>query len=331
MQEKFKREILTRLSTALTAKELEEVDIVISFVLTKYDVTERTAEIVTCQNGMPNEVKSFLVAKAMKGFTKVSLLHYKRILEHYSTNITRDIAKMTANDIRMYLLTYEHTHDIGKSALDDKRRVLNSFYTWMVREDIIDKNPMLKIDAIKYDKTIREPLTNLELEQMRSACQTLREKAIFETLYSTGCRVSELTAMNRKSLDFSTSKVKVLGKGKKERWCFLNAKSQLALKKYIFSRSDDKEALFVAGKKPYNRLGKGTVEKEIKLIGERAGINRNVYPHLIRHTTATHMLDHGAGLADVQALLGHESPETTAIYAKMNYKKLQAVHERCII
>jgi integrase/recombinase XerD len=331
MEEKFKREVLTRLSTALTAKELKEVDTVISLVLTKYDLDERATEIVIYRDGLPSEIQSFLVCKSIEGLVDSTLRLYRLTLTNFALNIKRDIKEMTTNDIRVYMYTYELTHKIGKSALDDIRRILNSFYTWLVREDIVEKNPMVKIDPIKCEKPVREPLTDLELERMRNACETLREKAIFETLYSTGCRVSELTAMNRQDINYSDRRIKVFGKGKKERWCFLNAKSQLALKKYIFSRADNGEAIFVAGKKPYNRLSKGTVEKEIKTLGERAGISRRVFPHLVRHTTATNMLDHGAGLADVQALLGHESPETTVIYAKTNYRKLQAVHERCII
>jgi integrase/recombinase XerD len=231
----------------------------------------------------------------------------------------------------MYLLAYEQARGVSRSALNDRRRILNSFYTWMVREDIIGKNPMVKIDAIKCDKNIREPLTALELEQMRSTSSTFREKALLEMLYSTGCRVSELIALDRVCIDYNSGRVKVFGKGRKERYCFLNAKAQLAIKKYLFSRSDDNPALFVADKQPHDRIGKGAIEKEIRRIGERAKISRNVFPHLIRHTTATHMLQHGASLAEVQMILGHESPATTQIYAKTDLQGLQLVHQRCII
>lgn len=331
MQEKLKREVLTGLSTVLTAEQLRQTDEILSVILTRYEVTERTTEITTYQGGIPEEIKSFLVSKSIKGLTKSSLLHYKRTLIHFANNITKDIKDVTANDIRLYLISYEHTRNVGKSAMDDKRRVLNSLYKWMAREDIIVKSPMEKIDPIKCDKMVREPLTAIELEQMRNACETIREKALFEILYSTGCRVSELIGLNRNDLDFNVGRVKVFGKGRKERYCFINAKAQLAIKKYLFSRTDNTDALFVADKQPYKRLGKGTIEKEIGNIGTRAGINRSVYPHLIRHTTATHMLNHGASLAEVQMLLGHESPTTTQIYAKLDLQGLQAMHQKCII
>lgn len=329
--ENFKREILTGLATALTADELKKVDEVLSIVLSRYEVSGKTTDIVIYTGDLFPEIKAFLVSKSMKGLSKNSLIHYKRILENFALNIHKDVKSITANDIRLYLWSYEKSHNIGKSALDDKRRVLNSFFTWLVRENIIDKNPMLQIDPIKFEQKIREPLTALELEQMRNACETPREKALLEMLYSTGCRVSELINLNKHDIDYTNGRVKVLGKGSKERYCFLNAKAQLAIKKYIFSREDNNDALFVSEKQPYNRLGKGSIEKEIKTLGKRADINRDVFPHLLRHTFATHMLEHGASLAEVQALLGHESPQTTMIYAKLNLNKLQAVHQRCII
>lgn len=331
MIENFKREVLTGLSTALTVEELKKVDEVLTIVLSRYEVSGKSTEIVIYTGDLQPEIKAFLVSKSMKGLSKNSLIHYRRILENFALNIHKDVKSITANDIRLYLWSYEKTHSIGKSALDDKRRVLNSFFTWLVRENIIDRNPMLQIDPIKFVQKIREPLTALELEQMRNACETLREKALLEMLYSTGCRVSELINLNKQDIDYTNGRVKVLGKGNKERYCFINAKAQLAIKKYIFSRKDNNDALFVSGKQPYDRLGKGAIEKEIKELGKRAGINREVFPHLLRHTFATHMLEHGASLAEVQALLGHESPQTTMIYAKLNIQKLQAVHQRCII
>jgi site-specific recombinase XerD len=267
----------------------------------------------------------------MKGLTSSSLTHYKRTLEHFIYNINKTINTITTNDVRMYLLSYEKGRGVCKSTIDDKRRVLNSFFSWLIREEIITKNPMLKIDNIKCDKRIHEPLTDLELEQLRGVCTNKRDIAILETLYSTGCRVSELIALNRSNVDFTNGRVKVFGKGKKERWCFLNAKSQIALKKYLFNRTDNNEALFVVNKNPYNRMGKGSIEKQIKHCGILANINTKVTPHTIRRTTATHMLSHGASLSDVQALLGHERSETTLIYAKLDISNLQSVHKRCII
>lgn len=331
MQEKLRLDILTRLAIHFNNDQLKIIDEVLTNNLCKYEFKEICTDIAVYQDGLPNEIKQFLVCKSIKGLTESSLKHYKRILTHFANNISKDIKEVTTNDIRFYLINYEKTHNTGKSAIDDKRRILNSFFVWMMREDIITKNPMDKIDAIKCDKKVRQPLTALELEQMRSACETLREKALLELLYSTGCRVSEIISLNKSDINYDTGTLKVFGKGKKERYVFINAKAQLSIKKYIFSRNDNEEALFVQGKYPYSRLGKSTIEKEIKEIGKRAKINRNVFPHLIRHTFATHMLSHGANLSEVQILLGHESPSTTMIYAKTNMDNLHNVHKKCII
>lgn len=331
MQEKFKREILNYLSTYLPAKHLRKVDETLDVVLTRYELKETSTELIVYQGGVPSEVKSFLVSKSIKGLSKETLQHYYRTLIHFTNNMVKDIKEVKTNDVRLYLLTYEQTRKVSKSTMDDKRRILNSFYNWLVREEIILNSPMLRIDPIKTDKQVRDPLTSVELEQMRNACETVRETALLEMLYSTGCRISELVGMNKRDLDFNTGRVKVFGKGSKERYCFINAKAELAIKKYIFTRIDDQEALFVATKKPYNRLGKGTIQKEIRNLGKRAGINRGVYPHLIRHTTATHMLNRGAKLEDVQIVLGHENIGTTQIYAKQDLDNVQLSHKKYIV
>lgn len=331
MQEQLRTEIISGLAYYLTNEQLKTVSTVLTVILNSYEVAKRTTEIAVYDGGIPNEIKSFLVCKSLKGLTKKTLDQYERTLVHFYNNVNKDIKKVTTNDIRLYLLNYEKMHCVCKSYIDDKRRTLNSFFVWMLREELISKNPLIKIDAIKCKKKVREPLTDLEMEHMRNACASLRNKAILETLYSTGCRVSELAALNRNDIDYNTCQIKVFGKGKKERFTFINAKSQVAIKKYLLSRIDDNEALFVSSKKPNNRLGKGSIEKEISSIGIKANIRGAVFPHRIRHTTATHMLQHGASLADVQMLLGHESPATTQIYAKYDLQSLKAIHQKCII
>lgn len=331
MQEKFKREVVTHLSSRLDVRELKSVEEILTLVLTRYELTEISTDIVEHRGGLPEEIKSFIVSKSLKGLSKNSLKHYRRTLEHFANNISKDIKLVSTNDIRLYLLAYQHARNISSSTIDDKRRVLNSFYNWLVRENIISRSPMMQIDPIKHKKAVREPLTSLELERIRNVCETSREKALLEVLYSTGCRVSEVVGMDKSDIDYTTGVLKVTGKGNKERYCFLNAKAEVALRKYLLTRTDESKALFVMGKKPYSRLGRGSIRTEINNMGKRANIKRPVYPHLIRHTTATHMLNNGASLADVQMLLGHESAATTQVYAKLNIESLKATHKRCII
>lgn len=331
MKEKLKLEVLTKLSINFSSEELKIISDALMITLGNYEITQKCTDVVVYQGGIPIEVKSFLVCKGIKGLTKSSLIHYKRILTHFVLNINKDVKNITPNDIRIYFYNYEKTHNVGKSTLDDKRRVLNSFYNWMVVEEHIVKNPMTKIDPIKYETKEKEPLTTMELEKIRSVCKDIRSLALLEILYSTGCRISEILALNKTDINFETGKVKVFGKGKKERFVFLNAKAKLSLKKYIFNRVDDNEALFVVSKRPYHRMGKGSAEKIIKDLGIKANINRDVFPHLIRATSATHAISRGMSITEVSKMLGHSSTEVTLRYAKMNLDDLQYVHNKCII
>ena len=168
----------------------------------------------------------------------------------------------------------------------------------------------------------------MELERVRNACRTPREKAMLEVLYSTGVRVSEIVRLNIADIDVKNRYAIVLGKGKKERYIYFNAKSLIAIDEYLKTRTDNSPALFVRSRSPFDRLGKGTIEADIKRIGERAGIGRNIFPHLLRHTFATDMLYRGAELDEVSELLGHAKLETTKIYAKTSNEKMKLTHRR---
>jgi len=329
--DELKNETLYRMSTILSQEQLSYLDNVLLISMSKYEVNKKCTDIIVKDNAIPYEIESFLVCKSIKGLSKATLKQYQRTLISFCKGLNCNIKQATSKDIRLYIYNYEKTHNIGKSALDDIRRILNSFYSWMVREDIIAKNPMVKIDAIKNNKHIREPFTQMEVEQMRNACTTLREKCIFELLYSTGMRVSELTQLNRSDINFDTNRIKVVGKGNKERYVFLNAKAVYATKKYIFSRTDNEEALLVSSKKPYNRLGKGSIEKEINDIATKGYIQRNVFPHLFRHTFATTLYANGVDIASIQSAMGHSNSSTTMIYTKTDVNNLQLLHRRCLM
>lgn len=195
----------------------------------------------------------------------------------------------------------------------------------------ISHNPCKQIHPIKYEAKLREPLTGVEMELIRDACQTRREKAIIETFYSTGCRVSELAILKKTDVDFRKGEVHLFGKGSKHRISYINAKAEVALKKYLFPRSDDCPALFVTDRSPVRALKKEGIESIVRKIGERSGIERRVYPHLIRHTTATDALERGMNVAEVQKILGHEKLDTTMIYAKVCQDNVKYDHKRYIV
>lgn len=246
-------------------------------------------------------------------------------------NIEKPLNQITTNDIRVYLYNLQKRRSLSNHSLDERRLVINTFFEWCKNEEYISKNPCKQIQPIKYEIKPREPLEDIELELIRYGCKTCREKAIIELFYSTGCRVSEMVNLNKDDVNFKTGEVLLFGKGNKHRISYLNAKSEVALKKYLYSRSDDNEALIVSERKPYKRLSKTGVERIVRIIGERSNIGRNLYPHLIRHTTATNALKRGMGIAEVQSILGHEKIDTTMIYAKVSQENVKYNHRKYII
>lgn len=164
---------------------------------------------------------------------------------------------------------------------------------------------------------------------LRDACRTTRQRALLETLYSTACRLDEVVKLNINDINFNTMSAKVIGKGDKERVVYLSSKSKIYLEKYFEERKDNNKAVFVVGKKPFNRLGRRSIEREIGEIGILAKLEKSIYPHILRHSFATHALQSGMSLDTIQKILGHSDPATTQIYSELNdstvheqYKKL---------
>jgi integrase/recombinase XerD len=205
---------------------------------------------------------------------------------------------------------------------------LKSFFSWLEGQEYIRKSPMKNIKQTKTPKRVRKALSDDELELLRCTCETPREKAIVEFMYSTGCRVSEVASVNKDDINWNKRSLMVVGKGDKEREVYLNAKAVLLLHNYLATRTDTKPALFVCSKKPYNRLGSRSFEEIIKELGERANLSKNIHPHILRHTLATHLLRAGVPLPVVQRILGHESCSTTEIYAQIDQEDVQTAHRK---
>ena len=235
------------------------------------------------------------------------------------------------NDVKAYLYNFQKTRNVSNRTLDSVRSVLSSFFSWASAEGYLEKNIMISVKPIKYRRKQRGSLDDYELEKLRSACENIRDEALVEFLYSTGCRVSELVNVNKEDVNIKDGEVTLVGKGDKERKSYLTAHASLALQAYLKSRDDDNDALFVSKVKPHNRLKKGAIEKIIGELGVKAGIDKKVYPHLIRHTTATMGLQHGMDVTEIQKMLGHANIETTMIYAEVNQNDVKTSHKKYII
>lgn len=272
------------------------------------------------------------MTKKIAGKSEKSLYLYSIVLKDFFIAVQKQNHEITANDIRLYLYNYQNKHGISNRTLDNRRTIICTYFGWIASEGYIDKNPALNVTPIKYERIHKKAMSQLDLEKIRNACKTKREKAIVEVLYSTGCRVSELEHLNISDVDFETKEVILFGKGNKHRISYLNAKAEVALKDYLEDRNDDNEALLVYDKKPYGRLKKPGIELIIKKIMERVdGVNIHITPHIFRHTTATTALEHGMDVVEVGKLLGHENIETTLTYISVDLGSIKNKHNNCVV
>lgn len=327
----FAKEFMTRLNGKVSDDELEVILRELEVFSVNYDISKKVTAIVEYEPHMPECYKIYMVSKKIEGLSQSTLKTYDDCLMDFFITVNKTLREITANDIRAYLYTYQQTHKIINRTMDGKRLVINAFFEWCRDEGYIDRNPCRQVHPIKYNIKPREPLSGIELELVRDACRDCRERAIIETLYSTGCRVSELTQLQISDVNFNKKEVYLLGKGNKYRTSYINARAEVSLKKYLSTRVDECPALFVRERKPYTALQKTSVERIVRKVGERSGIGRNLFPHLIRHTTGTDALKRGMALPELQSLFGHVKPETTMIYAKTCNENVKYNHQRCIV
>ena len=212
---------------------------------------------------------------------------------------------------------------------DNIRRTLSSFFAWLENEDYIVKSPVRRIHKVKTTRRVKETLTDENLEKLRDTCSNVRDLAILELLISTGMRVGEITRLNISDMNFQERSCIGIGKGNSEREVYFSAKSKMYIKKYLETRTDDDEALFVSFIKTYNRLGISGIEILIRNLGKEENINK-VHPHKFRRTMATIAIDKGMPIEQVQKLLGHIKIDTTMEYAMVNQNNVKNSHRKYI-
>lgn len=274
-------------------------------------------------------LQMFIDAKRIEGCSDRTLGYYQVTVEHLLKTIDIEIRKMTTDDLRSYLADYQKINNCSKVTVDNIRRNLSSFFSWLEEEDYILKSPMRRIHKIKTKQQVKEIISDEMIEKMRDNCKTKRDLAIIDLLYSTGIRVGELVRLNISDIDFEERECVVYGKGDKERRVYFDAKAKLHLQNYIKSRTDDNPALFVTLDTPYDRLKISGVEIRMRELGRKLNITK-IHPHKFRRTMATRAIDKGMPIEQVQKILGHSQIGTTMQYAIVNQNNVKASHRRYI-
>ena len=274
-------------------------------------------------------INSFISSKHVEGCSERTIKYYKEIIEKFVNNFDKSIKQISTDEIRNYLSDYKDNSSCGSTTIDNIRRVLSSFFSWLEDEDYIIKSPVRRIHKIKTTVVVKEVLTDENLERLRDECENIRDLSLIELLISTGMRVGELVNLNINSLNFEDRSCIVLGKGNKEREVYFDAKTKLHLKEYISKRNDSNDALFVSMRKPHQRLSISGIELIIRTLGINSNISK-VHPHKFRRTLATMAIDKGMPVEQVQKLLGHVKIETTMHYALVNQSNVKISHRRFI-
>lgn len=322
-------------------------------ITNKYEILSRSTEL-TVANGDRNEdlLGRFIISKTVKGCTERTLKAYQVSIKHILQAIGKTATEITADDIRLYMAIRKKRDGVTDITIGNEIRNLSSFFQWMTAEEYILKNPMNRIDRIKVRKTRKEALTDMEVEKLRVAAVGERENAIIEMLLSTGCRVSEIAQI---ALDEITGgRILVHGKGKKDRYVYLNARATLAIQMYLRKRKDRNPYLFprCTSVMEMNKKGRShrvmkewwidprnvdeghishsTIEQILRKIAKRAGVQQ-ANPHKFRRTCATMALRRGMPIEQVSKMLGHEEISTTQIYLDLTEDELAQAHKKYVI
>ena len=330
MKEEFVNDVLRDMLAYLDNGQAEQLRRVLNHNLSGLEI-QRSEKFDTIATGEENSrlTNAFLSAKRIEGCSEKSLAYYRKTIETMTEKIVKEITHITTNDLRSYLTDYQAERKSSKVTIDNIRRILSSFFSWLEDEDYILKSPVRRIHKVKTATTIKETYTDEALETMRDNCETLRDLAMIDMLASTGMRVGELVLLNRDDINFEERECVVFGKGSKERMVYFDARTKIHLQNYLAQRTDSNNALFVSLKAPYERLQIGGVETRLRELGKRLSLPR-VHPHKFRRTLATMAIDKGMPVEQLQRLLGHQRIDTTLQYAMVKQSNVKIAHRKYI-
>ena len=330
--ESFRHSIVSRFMDAdLPADLLNRLMLEIDTVAQDYKIERNCTDLISYDEGNKEAVKSYIAALAVKNCAKSTMLDYLRGLQQFFGAINKSFTTVTTNDIRIYLFGAGQQRNWCPATADHKRTIINSFFNWCVDEEILNRNPARSIPVIKVPKKKLKPLKQIELEHMRSACVSPREKALVDILFSSGIRVSECAALTLDDINWQERSILVRhGKGDKERITYFNPEAEVSIKAYLKVRKGEDRHLFTKTRAPYTGITKEALEAEIRQIRERIPekLSFKPTPHSFRRTMATTASERGMSVEEVQALLGHESIQTTMQYVTTNETRVKHDYSR---
>lgn len=274
-------------------------------------------------------LRLFLDAKQIEGCSERTIQYYSVTVDRMLQKIETPVRKISTEEIRKYLVDYQKINDCSKVTVDNVRRNISSFFSWLEEEDYVLKSPMRRIHKIKTKQPVKEVISDEAIELLRDNCECSRDLAIIDLLYSTGIRVGELVNLNISDVDFEARECVVFGKGDKERKVYFDAKAKLHLLNYLTERKDNNPALFVTLDAPHNRLKISGVEIRIRSLGRKLNMEK-IHPHKFRRTMATRAIDKGMPIEQVQKILGHSQIDTTMQYAIVNQTNVKTSHQKFI-
>ena len=326
MKQDLIKDVIQGMLPYLNNAQNEKLQEILQYTLVKYDVTENKQQEKTTKQ---NFIELFLSAKRIEGCSEKSLKYYKATIDAMFNELQKGVKHIVTDDIRRYLTQYQEKKRSSKVTIDNIRRILSSFFSWLEDEDYILKSPVRRIHKVKTGINIKETYSDETLELMRDNCTELRDLAIIDLLASTGMRVGEMVLLNRNDIDFNERECIVFGKGSKERVVYFDARSKIHLQNYLKSRIDDNPALFVSLKSPHERLRIGGVEVRLREYGRKLGLQK-VHPHKFRRTLATMAIDKGMPIEQLQQLLGHRKIDTTLQYAMVKQSNVKMANRKYI-
>lgn len=313
----FLHDLEKNIGRVLTVDNTEEVMKLLSEQLIDYELEKNPSEDEDIEG--KELLDAYISAKMVEGRSDKTLARYRYIINNVMKRIDVPMRKVSVFHIRRYLAS-EKGRGISDRTLEGIREVLSAYFGWLQKEGLIASNPIVNLGAIKYQKIKRVPYSSVDIEKLKENCSKDRDKAIISFLLSTGCRISEVCALNRSDIDFENKECKVLGKGNKERIVFLDDVTAMLLKRYVENRNDEHEALFTG--KGSARLTPGGVRYMLRKVADRAGVE-NTHPHRFRRTLATNLIDHGMPIHEVATLLGHDKIDTTMTYVYIDEKNVK--------